>query len=111
MAIRKSIMCAGNGFEDAWSEKHSSWVVHRPDYQRILAQAALDAGAQIEFSIKIARIEVEACRIHLEDGTTINCDLIVGADGKSSLHCSLCFRPWFDFFIMVQAFDLPLELL
>jgi len=60
---------------DGQAKKRSHWVVHLPDCERILTQAALE---------KITRIDVESCHVHLEDGTAIACDLMVGADGISS---------------------------
>jgi 2-polyprenyl-6-methoxyphenol hydroxylase-like FAD-dependent oxidoreductase len=47
-----------------------------------LYQAALDAGARVEFGKKISKVDVERAASVLEDGITVARGLVVGADGQ-----------------------------
>jgi 2-polyprenyl-6-methoxyphenol hydroxylase-like FAD-dependent oxidoreductase len=49
-----------------------------------LYQAALDAGARVEFGKKISKVDVERAASVLEDGITVARGLVVGADGQTS---------------------------
>ncbi|OCT51560.1 6-hydroxynicotinate 3-monooxygenase [Cladophialophora carrionii] len=60
------------------------WLVHRVDYQRILADAAMARGVKIRFGQKLADIDIENVTIMLADGSTLRADLIIGADGIHS---------------------------
>ncbi|EXJ58578.1 hypothetical protein A1O7_06005 [Cladophialophora yegresii CBS 114405] len=60
------------------------WLVHRVDYQRILADAAIANGVKIRFGQKVANIDIENVKIMLADGSTVRADLIIGADGIHS---------------------------
>jgi salicylate hydroxylase len=57
-------------------------TLHRADYQRILYDAALEAGAKIEFGKKVVSIDQFAPSLTLEDGSIMTTDLIVAADGS-----------------------------
>jgi 2-polyprenyl-6-methoxyphenol hydroxylase-like FAD-dependent oxidoreductase len=63
----------------------SNLTLHRADYQRILYNAALKAGAKIEFGKKVTSIDQSAPSLTMEDGSVIRTDLIIAADGSSSL--------------------------
>jgi salicylate hydroxylase len=60
------------------------WLVHRVDYQKILADAAIANGVEIRFAQKIVDIDLENVAVVLEDGSRLKADLIVGADGIHS---------------------------
>ncbi|KAJ9607730.1 hypothetical protein H2200_007808 [Cladophialophora chaetospira] len=60
------------------------WLVHRVDYQKILADAAVANGVKLEFAQKVVDVDVDAITITLADGRTLRADLIIGADGIHS---------------------------
>ncbi|KAG4441105.1 hypothetical protein IFR05_003395 [Cadophora sp. M221] len=59
-------------------------TLHRADYQKILYDAAVKAGASISFGRKVVSIDTSTPSLTLQDGSIINSDLIVGADGIGS---------------------------
>ena len=63
---------------------HRRWILHRPDYQKILADAAKNSGATMIFDADITSIDVESGNLELKDGRTFDVDLIIGADGIKS---------------------------
>lgn len=75
-------------FKKEWEfpNESSNLTLHRADYQRILYDAALKAGAEIEFEKKVASVGQSAPSVTLEGGSIIAADLIVAADGMSSSH-------------------------
>ncbi|KAH0844730.1 hypothetical protein AYO21_01950 [Fonsecaea monophora] len=60
------------------------WFVHRVDYQKILADAVTKRGVKIEFGQKVVAVDVEEVKVTLEDGRSLDADLIIGADGIHS---------------------------
>lgn len=60
------------------------WLVHRVDYQKILAKAAIENGVKIQFAQKVVRVDTENVTALLEDEKMIKADLIIGADGIHS---------------------------
>ncbi|KIX94387.1 uncharacterized protein Z520_09773 [Fonsecaea multimorphosa CBS 102226] len=60
------------------------WLVHRVDYQKILAEAATASGAKIEFGQKVVAVDAEEVEVTLESGRSLRADLIIGADGIHS---------------------------
>lgn len=60
--------------------------MYRPDFQKLLADGALKAGARIEYSSHVTDMDVEKGSIILGDGVTIAADLIVCADGENLVH-------------------------
>ena len=64
-----------------WLKSTRRWAIYRPDFQAILYESALDAGAQVEFGQKIARMDIETASVVLEDGSIVCGDLVIGADG------------------------------
>lgn len=63
-----------------------AWNIHRADYQQVLGVAAQAQGAQILFKAEVVNVDTEAERpvVHLKDGRSLACDLVVGADGLRS---------------------------
>ena len=57
------------------------WTIYRPDYQRILAEAAKSEGAEFFFSAKVKDADKDTGIVSLFDGRRFEADLIVGADG------------------------------
>ncbi|KAL2062579.1 hypothetical protein VTL71DRAFT_5651 [Oculimacula yallundae] len=58
--------------------------MHRADYQKVLYDAALKAGASINFGQKVVSVDTSKPSVTLQDGSVITCDLIIGADGIGS---------------------------
>lgn len=64
-----------------------SVIVRRGRLQRVLADAATRRGIRIEYGKRLAQIETIApdrVRAHFDDGTTVEGDLLLGADGLHS---------------------------
>ncbi|KAF2165870.1 hypothetical protein M409DRAFT_23602 [Zasmidium cellare ATCC 36951] len=57
------------------------WTIYRPDYQRILAEAAMSSGAKFTFSAKVEKVDSETGAVELRYGREFRGDLVVGADG------------------------------
>ena len=81
------------------------WTIHRADYQRILADAALKSGAEIIFNANVVSVDVDSSppAVVTEDGRSLASDLIVGADGmrsaaRASIHAISHVMPkkWFE---------------
>lgn len=56
-------------------------VTHRADYQAILLESAVAAGASVRLGAEMVEIGFEETRVILSDGTIFSGDVIVGADG------------------------------
>ena len=61
---------------------YSYWQIYRPDFQRLLAAGAVNAGAHIQFGKKVTKVDAEAGNVILNDGTVVSGDLVICADGK-----------------------------
>ena len=61
---------------------YSYWQIYRPDFQQLLADGAVNAGAHIQFDKKAVQVHAEAGKVILKDGTVITGDLVICADGK-----------------------------
>ena len=81
------------------------WTIHRADYQRILADAALQGGAEIIFDANVVSVDVDSSPpvMVLGDGRSLSSDLIVGADGmrsaaRASIYATSHVKPkkWFE---------------
>lgn len=59
-------------------------TLHRADYQRILYDAAVQAGATVQFGKKVTDINFNTPSVTLESGMTVPSGLIVAADGIGS---------------------------
>ena len=65
-----------------WSAPH--WLVHRVDYQQVLAQTARALGVVFDLGAKVSSVDCEGLVIHTERGSTFTADLVIGADGIHS---------------------------
>ncbi|KAK4502673.1 hypothetical protein PRZ48_006099 [Zasmidium cellare] len=61
------------------------WNINRVDYQQVLAQAAEANGARIVFNARVESVDVENCVVECVDGREFKGDVIIGADGNSSV--------------------------
>lgn len=62
-------------------------TIQRGDYQSVLLEAALEAGANIVTNADVADVESledKTQLITLKDGRRLNGDVVVGADGMPS---------------------------
>jgi 2-polyprenyl-6-methoxyphenol hydroxylase-like FAD-dependent oxidoreductase len=57
------------------------WQIYRPDCQRLLADGARNAGAAIEYSSQITKVDAEQGTVYLANGMEMVADIVVGADG------------------------------
>ncbi|KAH7161940.1 hypothetical protein B0J13DRAFT_632650 [Dactylonectria estremocensis] len=62
-------------FGDAWL------VIARPDYHRVLWDAAKDAGVDLRLGCEMVSIDLDDSSVRLVGGEKITGDVIVGADG------------------------------
>lgn len=60
-----------------------NWLIYRPDYQRVLYEEALRAGATVRFGVQVTKIDQENARLDIESGEPLAFDLILGADGEN----------------------------
>lgn len=85
--------------------------IGRVQLHTCLLDAALDAGALIEYGCILDTIDFDAPAVHLGDGRVIDADLIVGADGENSLCRSLLLgRPDPPFHFGHMVFSCPISL-
>jgi len=61
------------------------WNINRRDYQDVLANAAISAGAKIIFGVEITNIDVDGVIVKAADGRVWNADVVIGADGIKSV--------------------------
>lgn len=68
--------------------------LHRADLQKALFQKASSNGVRVYTNSRIVDIDVEAPAIVLEDGQTVQVDLVIAADGEfCSIHVVSVFDP------------------
>ena len=60
-------------------------VIHRADYQRILAEEAIRLGAEIRLGCEVVNVDCNASTVTLADGATLKADVVIGADGLHSM--------------------------
>ncbi|KAG2225383.1 hypothetical protein INT45_010019 [Circinella minor] len=60
------------------------WLIHRADYQRLLFDAAIEAGANVILGARVNGVDDSTITVHLENGKVEKFDLIIGADGIRS---------------------------
>jgi 2-methyl-3-hydroxypyridine 5-carboxylic acid dioxygenase len=65
-------------------EGYPYWAITRPRLHAILADAAVAAGVEIVTSSRAVSADPSGV-LHLEDGTSYEADLVIGADGAGSL--------------------------
>ena len=63
-------------------EIYSYWLVHRADYQRLLYDAAVAAGAEVILNARVISVDDDAVSVKLQDENVYTADLIIGADGN-----------------------------
>lgn len=70
-------------------QNHGSpqYVLHRADIHSVLLEAAKEV-AQLRVNAMVTSIDFQAPSVSLSDGTTIEADLVVGADGERNLFIS-----------------------
>ncbi len=61
------------------------WQVFRPDYHKILLEAARRSGADVRKGCEVKKYIPEEGVVVLVDGSTIRGDLIIAADGVKSI--------------------------
>ena len=61
------------------------WLIHRPDYHLLLHQAALENGCEIRVKSRVTSVDESAPSLTLTSGEKIHADIIIGADGSSSI--------------------------
>ncbi|KAI1340738.1 hypothetical protein F5Y15DRAFT_377793 [Xylariaceae sp. FL0016] len=55
--------------------------IHRVDLQKALAERAQDLGVKLQLGQRVTKLDFEAPCVHTEDGSSLDADLIVAADG------------------------------
>ena len=60
-------------------------VIHRAEYLKVLVKKAKELGVTIQLGSVVKSIDFTNPSILLEDGKTLEADLIIGADGERSL--------------------------
>ncbi|KIW00546.1 uncharacterized protein PV09_07901 [Verruconis gallopava] len=63
----------------------SQWYCLRTELRKFLLEAAISAGASVQFDAPVQSVNLEAPSITLANGSTISADIIVGADGTNSV--------------------------
>ncbi|KAH0833402.1 hypothetical protein J3R83DRAFT_12508 [Lanmaoa asiatica] len=58
---------------------------HHADLRRLLLDAAIEAGAEVHSGVKVVSVDCNGCHVTLSTGAKLRADVIVGADGRSSL--------------------------
>ncbi|KAF8556487.1 FAD/NAD(P)-binding domain-containing protein [Imleria badia] len=72
--------------EDIFTETGGAFLLcHHADLRRLLFDAAVEAGAQVHSGVKGVSVDCDACQVTLSTGVKLQADVIVGADGYSSL--------------------------
>jgi salicylate hydroxylase len=62
------------------------WLIHRPDYHRLLHEAALENGCEIRVKSRVTSIDESVPSLTLKSGETLTADIIIGADGIRHLN-------------------------
>jgi len=66
-------------------EKPEAYVLDRVEYDKFLAQLAADSGAEIILNQRVEKVDPVNGIINLNSNTKISADVVVGADGHSSI--------------------------
>jgi len=60
--------------------------IHRSDLHRALLDATTNLGGEIVLNAKVVRIDAaDSATVHVDDGSSVHADLVVGADGIKSV--------------------------
>ncbi|KAJ4310729.1 hypothetical protein N0V94_008303 [Neodidymelliopsis sp. IMI 364377] len=73
----------GQNFQDDFGVPY--YVVHRAHFHEALYQRAMELGVSVELGCKVREYEESKGSLVLESGVKISGDLIVAADGRSTL--------------------------
>jgi digeranylgeranylglycerophospholipid reductase len=65
-------------------EEPLAYVLDRVEYDKFLAQSAVDKGAELFLNQRVDKVDIENGEIYLKD-KKISAEVIVGADGHSSI--------------------------
>ena len=65
--------------------QHPWMLVHRVHLHAALCKAAVERGADLQYSRRVAAVDAQNAAVTLADGTELQGDLIIGADGVSSI--------------------------
>jgi geranylgeranyl reductase family len=66
-------------------EKPEAYVLDRVEYDKFLAQLAVDSGAEILLNQRVEKVDPVNGIMNLNSNTQISADVVVGADGHSSI--------------------------
>lgn len=74
---------------DRASQKNAAtWYTNRGDLWTALYDRALATGVTVDFGQSVKEVDVDKPSVTLEDGSSLDCDLLIGADGKkAAVHC------------------------
>ena len=61
------------------------YVIHRANFHTALHRRALDLGVTVKLAAKVVKYDPESAEITLADGSSASADLIIAADGMSSV--------------------------
>jgi geranylgeranyl reductase family protein len=72
-----------------------AYVIDRMEYDKLLAKLAVDSGAELRMHHKVTAIEPETGQIHFKNNnnSSINAEIVVGADGYKSIASRTCNNP------------------
>lgn len=72
-------------------EVHRLWPVHRADLQHVLFEAAMKAGVILRLGCLVVAVDEDGQELSVvvKGGERISADVIVGADGTSTLQLTL----------------------
>ncbi|KAF2496526.1 FAD/NAD(P)-binding domain-containing protein [Lophium mytilinum] len=96
----------GKSFQEDFEVPY--YVVHRAHVHEALHQRALDLGVLVELESRVVQYHEEHSTIVLENGSVIQGDLVVAADGiksraRKAIHPNLCQDPQFNGFAAYRA--------
>ena len=60
---------------------HTGSVIHRADYQRLLAEEAVRLGVKLRLGADVQDIDFDNTTVTLRNGEIVAGDIIIGADG------------------------------
>ena len=69
----------------SWRFGAPYWQIYRPDYHKVLLEAATKAGVEVRKGCKVDKFLPAEASVQLESGETVQGDLVIAADGVKSL--------------------------